>query len=376
MMEDLLPFPLSYAVLIVLAISLLIQLYYFLRFYSLLAFGKQKQEKNYPGPVSIVMCAKNEAENLHKHLHLFFEQDYPEFEVVVVNDCSYDESEDILEEFQKKVSNLHVVNLKEEEIKEHDKKLALTLGIKGAKHNLLLLTDADCVPANNQWLRTMVSNFGQEKEIVLGYGAYKKQKGWLNKLIRYDAFFGALQFLSFAKGKRPYMGIGRNLAYTKDLFFRHKGFASQYHIQSGDDDLFINKVGKPGNIAVELRPESFTYSEPKKSYSSWINQKRRHLTTAKHYKSGDKIRLGLYVVSQYLFFISFAALAFSSLDLYLLLGIFVFRLLLQLIIFGKAMEKLHETDLLFFSPIFELALLGIYPILHSSNLFVSKHKWK
>jgi glycosyltransferase involved in cell wall biosynthesis len=375
-MEDLMKFPLSYAVLIILAFSLLIQLYYFLRFYALIAFGKNKQDKNFNGPVSIVICAKNEAENLHKNLHLFFEQDYPEFEVVVVNDCSYDESEDILEEFQKKFNNLHVVNLKEEEIKEHDKKLALTLGIKGARHSLLLLTDADCIPANNQWLKTMASNFAVDKEIILGYGAYKKQNGWLNKLIRFDTFFAALQFLSFAKGRKPYMGIGRNLAYTKDLFFRNKGFAAQYHIQSGDDDLFINKVVTAGNIAVELRPESFTYSEPKKTYATWVTQKRRHLTTAKHYKGSDKFRLGLYVLSQYLFFISFAALAFSSIDLYLLLGIFIFRLMLQLIIFGKAMEKLHETDLLFFSPIFELALLGIYPIMHSSNLFVSKHKWK
>ena len=204
-MEDLMQFPVSYAVLIILALALLIQLYYFLRFYSLLAFAKNSRESKYNGPVSIVICAKNEAENLHKNLHLFFEQDYPEFEVVVVNDCSYDESEDILEEFQKKYNNLHVVNLKEEEIKEHDKKLALTLGIKGAKHNQLLLTDADCVPANNQWLKTMATNFDQGKSIVLGYGAYQKRKGWLNKLIRYDTFFAALQFLSFAKGKRPYM---------------------------------------------------------------------------------------------------------------------------------------------------------------------------
>jgi glycosyltransferase involved in cell wall biosynthesis len=375
-MEELMQFPLSYAVMALLALALLIQVYYFLRFFSLLAFSKNNDNKQTVLPVSIVICAKNEAANLHKNLHLFFEQDYPEFEVVVVNDCSYDESEDILDEFQKKYPNLHVVNLKEEEIKEHDKKLALTLGIKGAKYNQLLLTDADCVPANKFWLKTMAGNFSQEKEIVLGYGAYQKQNGWLNKLIRYDTFFAALQFLSFAKGKRPYMGIGRNLAYTKELFFKNKGFAAHYHIQSGDDDLFINKVGTAKNISVELKAESFTYSEPKKSYATWVTQKRRHLTTAKHYKFSDKMRLGIYVFSQYLFFLSFAALAFSSINIYVLLGIYVCRLLLQLIIFGKAMEKLHETDLLFFSPIFELVLLVIYPFMHSSNLFVTKHKWK
>jgi hypothetical protein len=163
----------------------------------------------------------NEALKLHKSIPLFFQQEYPQYQIVVVNDCSVDESTDILEEFQKKYANLHVVELNEDDIKAHDKKLALTLGIKGAKYEHLLLTDADCVPGDNQWMACMARNYRNDKEVVIGYGPYKKTSGFLNKLIRFDAFFIGLQYLSFSLAGKTYMGVGRNLAYTKTLFFRH-----------------------------------------------------------------------------------------------------------------------------------------------------------
>jgi len=128
----------------------IITIYYFVVF-GKLAFYKSPEQKEYMPPVSVVICARNEAQNLFNHLPKFFAQNYPQFQIVVVNDCSLDESEQILEEFQKKHSNLHVVNLKEEKIKEHDKKLAVTLGIKGAIYENLLFTDADCIPANENW---------------------------------------------------------------------------------------------------------------------------------------------------------------------------------------------------------------------------------
>ncbi len=353
-----------------------VQLIYYLYYYTRVAWFKPKSDFHTQPPISVVICAKNEALKLHKNIPLFFQQDYPQYQIVVVNDCSVDESSDILEEFQKKYNNLHVVELNEDDIKAHDKKLALTLGIKGAKYEHLLLTDADCVPMDSKWIASMARNFSNEKEIVIGYGPYKKTSGLLNKLIRFDTFFIGVQYLSFSLAKNTYMGIGRNLAYTKTLFFKHKGFASQYHIQSGDDDLFINKVATQQNTIVELNATSFTYSDPKTSLGAWIKQKRRHLTTAKHYKPSHKFGLGLGSFTQYLFFISFAALMFSSFDISILLSIFGFRLVTQFIILRKSMILLKESDLLLFSLFFEILLLVLYPIIYIGNAFVKKHKWK
>jgi glycosyltransferase involved in cell wall biosynthesis len=360
----------------VFAFAAAVQLLFYLFYYTRAAWFKPKKDFSMQPPVSVVICAKNEALKLHKNIPLFFQQEYAQYQIVVVNDCSVDESSDILEEFQKRYSNLHVVELNEDDIKAHDKKLALTLGIKGAKYEHLLLTDADCVPADKLWIASMARNFNHQKEIVIGYGPYKKTGGFLNKLIRFDTFFIGLQYLSFSLAGKTYMGIGRNLAYTKTLFFRNKGFASQYHIQSGDDDLFINKVATKENTVVELAPESFTYSDPKTSLSAWIKQKRRHLTTAKHYKASHKFLLGLASLTQYLFYISFILLLFTSFDLRIVLAIFGLRIITQIIVLRKSMILLRESDLLLFSLFFEIVLLVFYPIIYIGNAFVKKHKWK
>lgn len=363
-------------VLAIFAFATLVQLLYYLFFYARVAWYKPKSEFHRQPPISVVICAKNEALKLHKSIPLFFQQDYPEYQIVVVNDCSVDESSDILEEFQKKYANLHVVELNEDDIKAHDKKLALTLGIKGAKYEHLLLTDADCIPGDQRWIASMARNFSNDKEIVIGYGPYKKTGGFLNKLIRFDTFFIGVQYLSFSLAGKTYMGIGRNLAYTKTLFFRNKGFASQYHIQSGDDDLFINKVANAQNTIVELHPSSFTYSDPKTSLGAWIKQKRRHLTTAKHYKGIHKFLLGLGSFTQYLFYGCFAGLLFSSVDVSIVLAIFGLRLVTQFIVLRKSMILMKESDLLLFTLFFELILLIFYPIIYIGNAFVKKHKWK
>jgi cellulose synthase/poly-beta-1,6-N-acetylglucosamine synthase-like glycosyltransferase len=358
------------------AFATLVQLIYYLFYYTRVAWFKPKNDYHTQPPISVVICAKNEALKLHKSIPLFFQQEYPQYQIVVVNDCSVDESSDILEEFQNKYSNLHVVELNEDDIKAHDKKLALTLGIKGAKYEHLLLTDADCIPGDHRWIVSMARNFSNEKEIVIGYGPYKKASGFLNKLIRFDTFFIGVQYLSFSLAGKTYMGIGRNLAYTKTLFFRNKGFASQYHIQSGDDDLFINKVANKQNTVVELHASSFTYSDPKTSFGAWIKQKRRHLTTAKHYKTSHKIMLGLGSLTQYLFFISFVGLLFTNFDPIIVLAIFGLRILTQIVVLRKSMILLKESDLLLFSLFFEIVLLIFYPIIYIGNAFVKKHKWK
>lgn len=356
----------------------LVQLLYYFGIFARFAFRKENapSDQQKLEPVSVVICAKNEAQNLQKNLPLFFSQNYPEFQVVVVNDCSLDESEDILDEFEKRYPQLHVVNLKVDEIREHDKKLALTLGIKGAKHDLMLLTDADCVPANENWIRTMVRNFDASTEIVLGFGAFKKSDGFLNKLIRFDAFFVALQYLSYSLAGLTYMGVGRNLAYRKSLFFKQKGFASHYHIQSGDDDLFINGAATKKNTKIEFNTSSFTYSEPKKTFKTWVNQKRRHITTAKHYKPIHKFLLSFFSFSTVVFYLSIILLLLLKFQLMSLLVIYFIRFISQMVVFRKSMVKLEQKDLWWLAFLYEILLMLFYPFIFVSNLFVKKHKWK
>ena len=250
-----------YIILIVFGFSFLIQIYYYIIYYSRIIFYRSKKNiDDLKEPVSVVICARNEEQNLEKNLPSILTQDYPNYEVIVVNDCSEDESEFVLERFQKKFKHLRTTTIKPDEKFYHSKKLALTIGIKAAKYEHILLTDADCYAESNRWIEKMKSNFSEKTDIILGYGGYKREKKLINNLIRFDTLFIAIQYLTFALAKKPYMGVGRNLAYKKSVFFKNKGFASHNHVASGDDDLFINQVANKKNTKIEISKESITRS--------------------------------------------------------------------------------------------------------------------
>lgn len=328
------------------AFTAFIQLFYHCWFFSRLAFFKKKErEQTQQHPVSVVICARDEDENIARNLPGVLVQQYPSTkEVVVVNDNSVDDSKYILQELKKTFKFLNVIELTQEAKLISGKKYPLSIGIKEAKHEILLLTDADCVPASEFWLQKMQDGYHNGVEVVLGYGGYKKLPGLLNKLIRFETFHSALQYLSYALAGIPYMGVGRNLSYKKDIFLRNKGFASINHIPSGDDDLFINKVANKKNTEVVLDPEAITLSQPKTSFSSWMKQKHRHYTTAKYYKAKHKFLLGLYTSTQFLFYPLAIAAAFLY-DWRIVVPAVAFKLIVQGIIYYKAMKKVNESDL-------------------------------
>jgi glycosyltransferase involved in cell wall biosynthesis len=366
----------SYLLLGIFSFAFLLQLWFYLRVFSGLAFYKKKEQAMATPPVSVIICAKNEDDNLPFFLPSILEQDYPDFEVVVVNDCSYDNTADILEEYARRYPHMKIVTIKEDEHYSHGKKFALMVGIKGATHEHLLLTDADCYPASSNWIRHMVSEYREDAEIILGYGAYEKTKGFLNKMIRFDTFYIALQYFSFSLIGKTYMGVGRNLSYKKSLFFKMKGFASHYHIESGDDDLFINEAATKRNSRIEIALDSHTVSRVKTTFKSWLIQKRRHITTAKHYNAGSKVRLGLLSFSQYLLYVSFISLLVFQIQPLVIISLFVFRLFIQMLIFKKSMDKLNESDLWPLSFFMEMVMMVVYPVIFISNLFVKKHTWR
>jgi glycosyltransferase involved in cell wall biosynthesis len=340
------------------------------------AFGKNiiPENKDFK-PVSIIICAKNEEQHLLKNLPAILKQDYPEYELIVVDDFSQDDSKIILEDFERKNPHMRIITVKEDRPYKIGKKFPLTLGLKGAKYDRVLLTDADCFPASNQWLKNMSAHFNDKTEIVLGYGAYEKHPGFLNKLIRFDTFLIALQYFSFAIKGRTYMGVGRNLAYKTDIFFRNKGFANHTHIASGDDDLFIHRVASKTNVNIEVNYDTHTISTPKKTFKEWVWQKKRHLTTSALYKKGIKRRLGYIYILPLLFILLFTALAILQYAIYVILSMLLVKYIIQFIIFRKAMMRLNEKDLLLLTPIMEVLFIFIYPYLHFSSKLTKHVPW-
>jgi len=325
---------------------LAIQLFYYLYFFRRLAFYQspvKKSSQEYP--VSVIICARDEAHNIAHNLPGILVQKYKTtHEVIVVNDNSTDETKYLLDEFRKMFKNLNPIPLKQEAKMIPGKKFPLSMGIKSAKYEVVLLTDADCVPASELWIQKMQDGYYDGKQIVLGYGTFHKKPGMLNKLIRFETFHSALQYLSFALAGVPYMGVGRNLSYKKELFFNNKGFSAINHIPGGDDDLFINMVANKRNTAIVIEKDAHTLSEAAPTWSIWQKQKFRHYTTSKYYKAKHKFLLGLYSLAQVLLY-PFTLAAILFYNWWLALALFSLRMIVLGIVWFKSMKKLNEADL-------------------------------
>ncbi|MDP2420403.1 glycosyltransferase [Sediminibacterium sp.] len=323
-----------------------IQVFYYLYFFRRMAYYQAtEKETSVEHPVSVIICARDEAHNLVKNLPGVLVQDYATtHEVVLVNDNSTDESKYVIDEFRRSFKNLNMIELTQEAKMISGKKFPLSMGIKSAKYEIVLLTDADCVPASENWIKKMQGAYEDETEIVLGYGAYHKKPGLLNKLIRFETFHTALQYFSYALAGKPYMGVGRNLSYKKEIFFKNKGFSSINQIPSGDDDLFINQVATAENTAILLDHDTHTLSDAKNSWGEWMTQKYRHYSTGKYYKPIHQFLLGLYSFSLFLVY-PLLVLSMLFFNWQLAVGVFALRFIVQAIVLYKGMNKLNERDL-------------------------------
>jgi len=363
---------------LVFAVSAAIQLFYYLWFYLAPVIYKPTETKAKVQPVSVIICARNEAENLRQFLPAILEQDYPDYEVIVVNDCSEDNSYEVLGSYLKKYPHLRVSNVNKDPQYTHNKKFAQFIGIKAAKNELLLFTDADCRPETAKWIEGMVSHFNEGTDIVLGYGGYLKETGLLNKYIRYESMVIAIQYLGMAIRGIPYMGVGRNLGYRRSSFFEKKGFGSHTHIISGDDDLFVNSNSDRNNTCVEYSPAVQTRSTPAKNFKEWFLQKKRHMTTAPHYKYRDKVLLVLEPVTRVVFYAAFIVLI-SSLFLWpYVLAIFGIRMTIQVVVLLLAQKRMNEPGVAGFSLIFDIfsPLVNGAVLLSNTIRRPGKNQWK
>ena len=358
-------------------VIVVIQLSYYLGVFGKFAFGKPQSIVPKNLPVSVIVCAKNEEENVKKYIPLLAEQNYTDFEIVLIDDASSDETLEVFEQFEKEYSNIRLVKVENNEAFWGNKKYALTLGIKASKKDYLLFTDADCYPTSKDWITAMTSQFTMNKTIVLGYGGYEKtERSFLNKIIRFETVLTAVQYFSWAKLGAPYMGVGRNLAYKRDEFFNVNGFIDHIQVRSGDDDLFINQAANKSNTTISYAPESFTYSKPKVTYKEWFTQKRRHISTAEHYKFFDKLQLGLFFCSQLFFFLLVIILLAFQFQWIAVLAIFATRYTVAWTVIGFSAGKLKENDLKIWFPIVEIILMLTQINIFITNTFSKPVHWK
>ncbi len=359
----------------------IIQLYYWLYSFAPVAF--RKREKDFPlagdrlAPVSVVICAKNEARRLRHNLPGILSQDYPDYEVLVVSDHSTDDSAAVLATLRQKYPRLKYWDWQDPETDRPGKKAALAFGIRQARHDWVLLTDADCRPVSSKWIAAMWMAASGGKSIGLGYAPYSYRPGLLNALIRHETIITALLYLSAARRGRPYMGVGRNLLYRKQLFFRAGGFAGHRHIASGDDDLFIHQVATKDNTAIVDIPEALVYSEPKTTIKSWLRQKRRHISTGSKYDTYTQFRLFLFAFSH-----------FSHLFLGVLLLILGFgtvvawcgltvRILAVGVICARQRKKFREAQEAWYRVVLAELFYPLYYLLLAPSLFSTKTQpWK
>jgi biofilm PGA synthesis N-glycosyltransferase PgaC len=355
----------------------LVQLYFSLFIHARLAattIHAHNQPADYP--LSVIICARNEADNLREYLPAVLEQEYPDFEVIVVNDRSWDRTQELLETFQARYPRLKIVNVREGGKFIAGKKFAVTMGIKAASHGWLVFTDADCKPQSAHWLSGMQRPADPETEIMLGYSPYLKRPGLLNSLIRFETFFTAVNYLAFAIKGMPYMGVGRNMAYQKALFFKSKGFASHMHIPSGDDDLFVNANATRANTAVQLEPDTFMWSAPKTTWSSYLKQKKRHFGAGKMYKGKHKFILSSQIILQFLFYVLTIIAIYLQETRYVAIGIFVLSLLIRSLIYPRLLKLLSYSDLRWYFPVLDI-LLFIFLVFNGFlSIFVKKVQWK
>ncbi len=371
----------------VLLLAFLYQLYFYFRYLNGVLRYRTRIKNNKVGflseqpPVSVIICAKDEAENLRKFLPFVLQQDYPDFEVIVINDGSTDETDILLKDLCEKYTNLRTTFVPVEAKNISTKKLGLTLGIKAAKNDWLLFTDADCMPEDKTWITNMARNFTDKTDFVLGYGAYLHKKGLLNKLITFDTLFIALQYMGMAVNKKPYMGVGRNLAYRKETFFAHKGFASTLQLASGDDDLMVNKASNASNTRVELSADSITWSEPNTTYRGWFFQKERHLSVSSFYSEASKFRLLLEPLSRGLFYVSLlACLILGNLITQITTALlFLARYIVQLAIVNGSAKHFGERKYILTLPLFDIFLPLVSLYIFTLGRVTSKGKnvrWK
>lgn len=327
-------------------------------------------------PVSIVIAARNELENLKQLLPALYDQTHKQFEIIVVDDRSVDSTWEYLQSEVEKVGKKNLIPIKVDKLENNvnGKKFALTQGIKAANHTIIQLIDADCIPLSNNWLKTMSSNFDRDTKILLGYSQYREYPGWLNYFIRFETLLTGLQYASSAIWGHPYMGVGRNLSFKKDFFLKKGGYKEFIEVVGGDDDLFVNRNATHKNTKIVIGKDSLVLSEPKRSKKEFIIQKERHLSVGKLYRTKDKIILGIFSLSNIISVLTFIPLVLIV-NPYPIIGVLLTRFIFLSYVFSVVSKKFGENFQTKGIPILDILYLYYIITTGSKALFSKRTEW-
>mgnify|MGYP001159938217 CR=1 FL=1 len=357
-------------------VATVIQLLYHVLIFIRIWFYKESEHVNYK-PVSVIVSSKNQLDDLRSNLIYFLDQEYPEFEVIVINDASSDGTDDYLEELQKKYDYLKVVTntIQENDRFNKGRKFGITLAIKSATHDNLLFSDADSYPSSNQWIKKMQAYFSSKNQIILAHSRLEKRKGLLNRLLRYESLYEGLLSFSSALCGFPLLAQPRNLGYNRQLFFSINGFFSHLNLSRGEAKLFVDEASNSRNTAVCLSAEAMTLSNKQKSYLEWFYHKRSYFHLAKRLRFSSLMILGMNFFSQLSFWMLIPVLLIYQINTQLVLLAFSLRFCMQYIVYWKMCKFTNEYGLLWFLPFYEISLMLIHLILSLSTFIKKVHDW-
>ncbi|MGC4056898.1 MAG: glycosyltransferase [Chitinophagaceae bacterium] len=297
------------------------------------------------------------------------------WEIIVVNDRSTDETPDVLASLAASHPHLKIISVGEAETRTFPgKKYPLSRGAALAQYENLLLCDADCYPASDQWASVMSAPLNQGKELVAGYGAYEYHPGLLNSFIRWETLHTFLLYSTFGKSGLPYMAVGRNLACKKELLLRAQKDPLWSLLPSGDDDLLIRLTANRKNYTCIADPRAFTYSDAPDSLTSWIAQKQRHVSTGKLYRKTVQFLLSLYAGSHGLMWICFIVLYCAGLG-YLVASMMLLRCVFAWSLWSTAASNLHERRINLKLPLLDFLWLVYHMLLSPYIFFKNKRQW-
>lgn len=352
------------AILIIFGVVTLIQLVYYYVIYGRFAFHRKKSAFGFRDiPLSVVVVVRDDAAQLLQTLPYLLEQQYDFFEIVVVNDRSRDENSlHAIKEYKERYSNIKIVDLSTAVSTSRGKKMAISMGIKCATYDHILLTSPNCIPASKQWLSLMAQNFQFQQKIVLGYNTFVKKNNPFNHFLHYDNLIGAVQYFSHALLHSTYRGDINNVAFVRPLFYQQKGFISYNHLLYGEEDIFIHRAANKNNTAIEFSPDATTVRQHVPQYRYWRLHKVSLFFTRKYNSFKNRCLLGLYELTNLLFYIFLAISIITALHqplaLYITLGIALVRIISMYIVLGISAKKLQEKQViphfLFYDILFSL----------------------
>jgi len=323
--------------------------------------------------VSLIITANNKAGELKENLEYFLNQNYAPYEVIVVDECSEDDTQDVLAEMQQKYPGLRTTRIFPDTKFRSTKKLAINIGILAARYDIVLFAEINSRPASSSWVKAMASYFTPDTAVVLGYANYAAGKKRVN-FHRMYRFLRYLKMLLLVKGKTYVLGDGYNMAYRKGLYLANKVFSKNSQSYAGYDNEIVRILSKAGKVRVAKNKDTFieikgsrkkTCSEDFTYYC--FNRRRWELPIKLKANADNFLRMVFYILSFLLINVKF-------LQNYVIIGILL-TFLMDFVTLNIYLKHLKQKKLFLTS--FIISSIGfLYRWYYNVNSIFTNKKWR